>query len=191
MSNNPYSTPEEPLNTNGTPSPYGTNDPAAQYGAQAAYGQQNPAQPAGQDPNLSGGAPQHDPYAQAPAAQQYGTPQYGAPQYGAPQYGQPAGYPANQYAAAPVAQIQGQKDSQTSLIVGIIGLITSLGIILGPIAIYYAKKAEKAGVSATAGKVLGWISVIVSILAIVAFILFVVVLANSPELLEEIENSSY
>lgn len=42
--------------------------------------------------------------------------------------------------------------------IGVIGLVV-LGIVFGPLALVQAHKAEVLGVKATAGKVLGWISV--------------------------------
>ena len=69
-------------------------------------------------------------------------------------------------------QVEAEKASQVSLICGILGLFF-LGIILGPIAIVQANKAEKLGKAATAGKVLGWIDTIFGVIAIIVFFMMI------------------
>lgn len=69
-------------------------------------------------------------------------------------------------------QVEAEKASQVSLICGILGLFF-LGIILGPIAIVQANKAEKLGKAATAGKVLGWIDTIFGVLGLIGFIIVI------------------
>lgn len=69
-------------------------------------------------------------------------------------------------------QVEAEKASQVSLICGILGLFF-FGIILGPIAIIQANKAEKLGKAATAGKVLGWIDTIFGVLGLIGFIIVV------------------
>jgi uncharacterized Tic20 family protein len=64
---------------------------------------------------------------------------------------------------------EGEKAARTSLILGIIGLFV-FGIILGPLAIVKAKKAERLGVKATAGMVLGWIAAILSVIGIIYYV---------------------
>lgn len=64
-------------------------------------------------------------------------------------------------------QFQGAKYAQQSLISAIIGFFV-LGFILGPVAIILAGRAERLGVPATFGKVLGWIDTILWILGLVA-----------------------
>lgn len=54
--------------------------------------------------------------------------------------------------------MQGMSHRSTSTIFGVIGLFV-LGIVFGPLALVQTNKAEALGVKATAGKVLGWISV--------------------------------
>lgn len=86
----------------------------------------------------------------------------------APQYAQPpqyAGYPPYQQQGYPPGYLQGQKHKETSLIFGIIGLFV-LGFVFGPLAIINANKAEALGHQATAGKVLGWVDSIMSILGV-------------------------
>jgi uncharacterized membrane protein YidH (DUF202 family) len=63
---------------------------------------------------------------------------------------------------------EGEKAARTSLILGIIGLFV-LGIVLGPLAIMQAKKAERLGSKATAGMVLGWIAAVLSVIAIIFY----------------------
>jgi uncharacterized Tic20 family protein len=53
---------------------------------------------------------------------------------------------------------EGQSAATLSLIFGIVGIVF-FGIIFGPLAIWQASKAEKLGVPATAGKIMGWIAV--------------------------------
>lgn len=65
---------------------------------------------------------------------------------------------------------EAQSKATTSLVCGIIGLFI-FGLILGPIAIVMASKAESLGVKATGGKVLGWIDTIFGLLVIGYFIL--------------------
>lgn len=62
---------------------------------------------------------------------------------------------------------EGGRHAQTSLILGIVGLIfLPLAIIFGPLAIGQAKKAERWGVPATLGKTVGWIATLLWILGL-------------------------
>lgn len=65
---------------------------------------------------------------------------------------------------------EASKAKTTSLVLGIIGLFL-LGIILGPIAIMQANKAERLGERATAGKVLGYICTIFGIIGLIFTVL--------------------
>lgn len=117
-----------------------------------------------------------DPHGQPPAPEPrfQGQNQYQNPYQGQGASQQPyGGYPPAQGYPNP-DRTEGAKNAQLSLIFGIVGLFI-LGIILGPLAIVYAGKAERAGVPATGGKVLGWIVTILSALGVLAFILFVAV----------------
>ena len=58
------------------------------------------------------------------------------------------------------------KARTTSLVLGIIGIFF-LGIILGPLAIMQANKAERLGERSSAGRVLGWIATIFGVAALV------------------------
>ncbi|MEG9249619.1 hypothetical protein V6S67_16145 [Arthrobacter sp. Soc17.1.1.1] len=62
------------------------------------------------------------------------------------------------------------KAKTTSLVLGIIGLFI-LGIILGPLAIMQANKAERLGARATAGKVLGIICTVFGIIGLIFTVL--------------------
>ena len=109
---------------------------------------------------------------QQPAYQQ---PTYQQPTYQQPMYAQPM------MAVVPKTpqQIAGEQAAQTSMTLGVIGLVlllTGLGgvitLILGIIGVKKAAEAERQGVPATGGKVMGWISLIggglLTILAILA-----------------------
>ncbi len=112
-------------------------------------------------------------------------------------YGRPGAYPTSPYGQSyqpgsfqggiyqdPHRTLEGEKAAQLSLIFGLVGLFVA-GIILGPLAIWQANKAEKLGVPATAGKVLGWITTVLYGLAVLfgvmALILFVTVLGASAD----------
>lgn len=161
--NNPYGAQDPKNQAYG-----GYEDPAAQYSAQSNSTPGQPAQPQ-----------QYPDYSQGQSANPYNsTPNQGAPQYnsqGNPAYGQ--SYPAYQgqsgYGQPMFERQQAEKDAQTSMILGIIGLVLGLGIILGPIGLVYANKATKGGATPTAGKVLGWINIVVGILVVIGTIAFI------------------
>ncbi|MHA7240370.1 DUF4190 domain-containing protein [Arthrobacter sp. TMS1-12-1] len=88
---------------------------------------------------------------------------------------QPTGsYPSGLYQSS-YQTMEGEKAAQLSLILGLVGFFVA-GIILGPLAIWQARKAERLGVPATAGKVLGWVVTALYALAILAGILFFVLI---------------
>lgn len=102
-----------------------------QGGSQAyGYGSQQP--------------PQYPPAGNYP--QQYPSP-YGEQPHMASPYQQPA----------PYQNPDGARHAKTSLICGIVGIFI-FGLILGPIAIWQASKAEALGVAAGPGKITGWIA---------------------------------
>ena len=84
---------------------------------------------------------------------------FGSAPYGAGHYGSPYGGDPREAATA----------AETSLILGIVGLFI-FGIVLGPLAIWQASKAEKMGRSATPGKILGWIDTILGVGQILLFL---------------------
>lgn len=146
----PYGAPEQ-----GTPQ-YG----APQYGAQPAYG-----------------APQ---YGAQPA---YGAPQYGAqPAYGAPQYGQP--YP---YAQPGLGSTEKNDLGIWALVLGIASFVLSCMFVTGIPAIILGRKAQRAADEgrannrgmATAGLVLGWIAVGLSLAGVLLFVVLLAVGAFS------------
>ncbi|MFQ4148298.1 hypothetical protein AAGW05_06325 [Arthrobacter sp. LAPM80] len=92
----------------------------------------------------------------------------------APQYQQPAPV----FTQNSVEQMQGTQLAQTSMILGILSLFF-VGIILGPIAISKAKKAEQLHTAATVGKVTGWIGTIASAIGIVVAIIMIITLAST------------
>jgi|GEM_PF-591002 len=147
------------MSSNDHNNPYSNQPP---YGGQQAYGQQPPygSQPYdAQQQQYGAGAQQ--PYGGQPA---YGAQAFPGqmPSYGAPYAGQ----------SGPMAQYQATKDAQTSWILGLVGLFVTMGIILGPIAIHYANKAERGGAKATLGRVLGWLCIIEFVFAVLAIIAF-------------------
>ena len=94
---------------------------------------------------------------------------------------QPGPYQSGGHQAGPYqsyqpsyAALEGEKAAQLSLILGLVGLFVA-GFVLGPLAIWQARKAERLGVPATAGKVLGWVVTILYALAILATIVMLVI----------------
>lgn len=68
-------------------------------------------------------------------------------------------------------QLEGEKLAKTSTILGIVSIYFA-GLILGPMAIIKAAKAEKLGVDSTVGKVTGWLGVVFGTLTIVVSIFY-------------------
>lgn len=76
-------------------------------------------------------------------------------------------------------QVQAAKSAETSLVLGIIGVV--MLPVLAPFALWQAYKSEKLGGRATAGKVLGWVGVallILGVLWLVAFFAFFGLMMN-------------
>ena len=102
----------------------------------------------------------------------YRTPSYAAPADGAtypPQAAPPPYRPAPETYAAPAPYAQapsysnrsiaeGQKHAQNALIFGILAMVVFSPLSI--VALIQVRKAEALGVSATPGKVLGWISLV-------------------------------
>lgn len=76
----------------------------------------------------------------------------------------------NPYAGPVVQSTEGQSKAKVALICGIVGLFI-FGIILGPIAIVQANRAEALGAKATGGKVLGWIDTIFGVIGLIFIIM--------------------
>lgn len=88
----------------------------------------------------------------------------------------PAPSPAHGYGQAAA---DGNSAATLAIVFGVVGIV--LLPILAPLAIWQANKAEKLGVNATAGKVLGWVGVallIVYALMVVAFLVFFAVVVD-------------
>ncbi len=97
--------------------------------------------------------------------------QYGQPQYQQPgQYGQPMMVPVGIVQKTP-EQLAGEKAAQTSLVLGIIGLVCNFivswwsfglpSLILGVIGIFKANEAERYGAAASAGRIMSWINAVI------------------------------
>ncbi|MCC9173858.1 hypothetical protein [Arthrobacter sp. zg-Y179] len=71
-------------------------------------------------------------------------------------------------AQRPGGRAAGESFKNQSLFFGVFGLIAA-GFILGPMAIYYAQKAEALNVPATGGKVLGWVNVVICAITVAMF----------------------
>ncbi|MDM8084288.1 DUF4190 domain-containing protein [Cellulomonas cellasea] len=176
------STPNEPQN------PYGAGDQPEQPGG-------TPQQP-GSTPQQPGGG-QYPPAPQYPSAPQYpgeaqqpGTPYPAAPQYGGAGqypgggYGQPAyGYPKNNLGV-------------WSFVLGLVGIVLSCGFFTGIPAVIVGSKAKKAVASgeannsglATAGIILGWVAIALSVLGIIFFIA-IGGIAGYTDFLDEMSNT--
>ncbi|WP_421741711.1 DUF4190 domain-containing protein [Cellulomonas sp.] len=160
------STPNEPQN------PYGSGEPQDPSGA--------PQDPTGVPQYPAAPPPPQPQYPSAPYPAAGGTPQYPAatPYGSAPGYQQPAPaygggyvYPKNSLAV-------------WSLVLGIVSFVLSCGLFTGIPAVIVGNNAKKAvargeannGGMATAGIILGWIAIVLSILGI---ILFAVLFSNA------------
>ena len=94
--------------------------------------------------------------------------QYGQPQYQQP--GQPMMVPVGIVQKTP-EQLAGEKAAQTSLVLGIIGLVCNFfvswwsfglpSLILGVIGIFKANEAERYGAAASAGRIMSWINAVI------------------------------
>lgn len=85
-------------------------------------------------------------------------------------HGAPTYQPGMTFMTKSPQQVEADKHAQMSLIFAIVGIFV-LGIVFGPLAIWQANKAENLGAAATAGKVIGWIVTIFSIIAVVVFLM--------------------
>lgn len=110
------------------------------------------------------------------------TPGYSQPQYyQQPMYMQPAVVPVSPVVPLTPQQIEANKAEQVSLVCGIIALVCTLfgitallGFIMGIVAIMQAGKADKLGGVASGGRIMGWISVVLSGLVLALFILWII-----------------
>jgi len=162
---------------------------------QNPYGGSSPQEPSPQEPASPYGAPTPPPdpsASQYPAAPQYPT--YGqessqypaAPQYPAGQYPQAGQYPAaTPYGAGQYGYVYPKNSLGVwALVLGILGLV-ACGLFAGIPAIIVGNNAKKAAAAGeanngglgTAGVIMGWISVGLSVLGIIAWIVLVGVAA--------------
>ena len=74
----------------------------------------------------------------------------------------PVAPPAYGYDATPQ---EANSAATMSLVFGILAVVL-LPIVFGPLAVWQAKKAERLGKPATAGKVLGWIGIVMAIVGV-------------------------
>lgn len=197
----PYAPPTGDASSDGAPSASGsaseapaTPAPAPGAAPDAPYGSA-PAAPAY-------GAPATPPYDVAgDAASTYGAPAYGAPAYGAPAYGAPAydspsGAPAYDQATATYgapAYGYGYAAARTNTL-AIVSFIASLagvfvlpvigqiaGVVMGHISLSQIKsRGEKGRGLALAGVIIGYATLALGVLAIIAFAIFIGALASAP-----------
>lgn len=78
-------------------------------------------------------------------------------------------------------QQEGENHAQTALIFGILA-VTVFPLVFAPLALVQANKAEKLGVMATAGKVLGWVGVGSAVLGTLYVVAMLVFIFNSPDM---------
>jgi hypothetical protein len=74
------------------------------------------------------------------------------------------------------SNVEGEKHAQSSLILGIISLF-AFGVVIGPLAMIQARKAEALNVSATPGKITGLIGLILGIVTILGIVALIVMSA--------------
>ncbi len=165
---------------------------------------QDPYRPAGEPAQpTEGGVPQYPAAPQQPAVPQYGqyapppegqpayptypaaTPYPTAPQYGAaPAYGAAMGYPKNSLAV-------------WSLVLAIVGFFVC-GFFTGIPAVIVGGRAKRAvaegqannGGMATAGVVLGWIVIVISVLGIIASIFLIANAGSWSEFVDEYSSTT-
>jgi hypothetical protein len=146
---------------------------------------QDPQQPYGDSPQDPGN-PQN-PYGEPPAAQpppygqpQYGQPQYAQPQHGQPQYGQPAyPQPGQPYPGAPMTQQPSKGMAITSLVLSFIGCTIVAGIVSIVLAVIVLRRGKDGRDHGKGFAIAGLIISVLSILLMVALIVFGVVVGSS------------
>lgn len=133
-----------------------------------------------QDPNSSYQNPQYgQPQYQNP---QYPSPQYGQPQYGQPQYGQ-APYGGAGFRSAPATNTL----AIVSLVLAVLGLtfiplIASVcAVVCGHVAKGQIKRTGEGGSGfATAGLIVGYVSIALFVIVVGAIFIFAIAASNSP-----------
>ncbi|GEM_PF-3782163 len=107
---------------------------------------------------------------------------YGAALQGGYGAGAPGAYgvdPQGGYAPAPYQQSygmavaqEGRRAGQLAIAFGVIGLFFNLGLIFGPLALWQANKADRAGGVGLGGRVLGWVAIALAIVVTLFFIAY-------------------
>lgn len=179
--------------SHGSANSYGS---AASYGsASDLYGQPAPGVPPVYGPPDYSQAPPQPGYSQPGYAQPtYGQPTYGPPDYGQPGYGQP-GYgqvQPNQYGAAPYQQpgyasypLPNHPKAVTALVLGILGLVLCPFVGIGGFVVGRGARREIEAAPgqwggqglATAGWVLGIVSIVSSAIVIVYGVVAIIIFA--------------
>ncbi|XNZ00468.1 hypothetical protein ACL90Y_00125 [Micrococcus luteus] len=67
---------------------------------------------------------------------------------------------------------EGQRAGQLAIAFGVIGLFFNLGLIFGPLALWQANKADRAGGVGLGGRVLGWVAIGLAIVVTLFFIAY-------------------
>lgn len=117
------------------------------------------------------------------------------------QFGQYRQYPQSQYQQSPYqqgypgyptqAQFEGSQLAQASMVLGILSIFI-LNIILGPIAIAKANRAERVfNTAATAGKVTGWIGTIIGLFWVLGFVGTILMAILAPEMSYETYDNGF
>lgn len=91
--------------------------------------------------------------------------------YGAAPQGGYAPAPYQQSYGMAVAQ-EGRRAGQLAIAFGVIGLFFNLGLIFGPLALWQANKADRAGGVGLGGRVLGWVAIALAIVVTLFFIAY-------------------
>lgn len=113
--------------------------------------------PSGYSDAAGGVPPQYSAPAGYSAPQQPQSPPQYPPVYGQDPYGQ------NPYGGQPQQNSNGSTYATLSIVLAAIGFFF-FGLVLGPVAIFLASKAENLGTDAKVGKILGWITTVISAL---------------------------
>ncbi|QQC58800.1 DUF4190 domain-containing protein [Rothia kristinae] len=78
-------------------------------------------------------------------------------------------------APPPPGDSRAQSQAATAMALGVVGLVTGLGVIFGPIALVQAKRAREGGADASSGRILGWLATIVGVICLILFVIALLV----------------
>lgn len=94
---------------------------------------------------------------------------------------------------APAPHPEGRQAAENALLFGILGIVLGLGVVFGPLALWQAGRANRLGVEATAGRVLGWVGLALGAVAVLAAVIgliaLLVMMASMPAFLLELEQT--